>query len=172
MFQGEISTVEHIEICKDLLLNHYLPQVNIPQLFLPDVSNLAIKLEERMKESPLGTSSEPPGGVLKIIQDPEYRRLTSSVDLDLALRKYNRPVESAKTEDDRVSTCVALFRRDLECLGEKRISLNLHLNNEREKLNFNILSASALEAEVVAHLKAAVDNLAAGATYQHVDPEV
>ena len=43
---------------------------------------------------------------------------------------------------------------------------------ERERLNLNILSASALEAEVVAHLKAAVDNLAAGATYQHVDPEV
>ena len=39
----------------------------------------------------------------------------------------------------------------------------------REKQN---ISASALEAEVMAHLKAGVDNIVAGATYQHVDPEV
>ena len=35
-----------------------------------------------------------------------------------------------------------------------------------------IFLATALEAEVMAHLRAGVDNVAAGATYQHVDPEV
>ena len=37
---------------------------------------------------------------------------------------------------------------------------------------YKISLASALETEVMAHLRAGVDNVAAGATYQHVDPEV
>ena len=118
MFQGEISTSEHIDVCKDLLLNHYLPEVRIPELFLPDISQLTTQLEEKMRNSPSVPPSNVPGGVLKIIQDPEYRRLRSSVDLELALEKYNRPVASANSEEERISSCVASFRRDIECLGE------------------------------------------------------
>ena len=118
MFQGEISKSEHIDGCKDLLLNHYLPLVKITELFLPDISKLTTQLEERMRNSPPEPSSDVPGGVLKIIQDPEYRRFGSSVDLELALEKYNRPVESAKSDEERISSCVSSFRRDIECLGE------------------------------------------------------
>ena len=118
IFQGEISKSEHIDVCKDLLLNHYLPLVKIPELFLPDISQLTTQLEERMRNSPPEPSSDVPGGVLKIIQDPEYRRSGSSVDLELALEKYNRPVESAKSDEERISSCVSSFRRDIECLGE------------------------------------------------------
>ena len=63
-------------------------------------------------------SSNVQGGVLKIIQDPEYRRLQSNVNMDLALEKYNKPVESAKNDEERITSCVASFRRDLDCLGE------------------------------------------------------
>ena len=118
MFQGEISTSEHIDVCKDLLLNHYLPLVKIPELFLPDISQQTTQLEERMRNSPPVSPSNVPGGALKIIQDPQYRRLRSSVDIELALKKYNRPVESAKSDEERISSCVASFRRDIECLGE------------------------------------------------------
>ena len=118
MFQGEISTSEHIDVCKDLLLHHYLPEVKIPELFLPDISQLTTQLEERMRNSSPVPPSNVQGKVFKIIQDPEYRRLRSGVDLELALEKYNRPVESAKSEEERISSCVASFRRDIECLGE------------------------------------------------------
>lgn len=117
MFQGEVSTTEHIDVCKDLLLNHYLPQAKIPELFLPDVAQVTKQLEERMKLNVM-PSSNVQGGVLKIIQDPEYRRLHSSVNMELALEKYNRSVESAKNDEERIKSCVASFRRDLECLGE------------------------------------------------------
>ena len=117
MFQGEISTTEHIDICKNLLLNHYLPQLKIPELFLPDISQLTTQLEKRMRTKPPMPPSNVPGGLLKIIQDPEYRRLRSSVDLELALGKYNRSAESAMNEEERIASCVASFRRDLECLG-------------------------------------------------------
>ena len=116
MFQGEISTNEHIDICKNLLLNHYLPPLKIPELFLPDISQLTAQLEESMRINPPMPPSNVAGGVLKIIQDPEYRRLRSSVDLELALGKYNRSVESAMNEEERIASCVASFRRDLESL--------------------------------------------------------
>ena len=126
MFQGEISTNEHIDICKNLLLNHYLPPLKIPELFLPDISQLTAQLEERMRKKSPMPSSNVSGGVLKIIQDPEYRRLRSSVDLELALGKYNRSVESALNEEERIASCVASFRRDLECLGKiSKIIFNL-----------------------------------------------
>ena len=126
MFQGEISTNEHIDICKNLLLNHYLPPLKIPELFLPDISQLTAQLEERMRINPPMPPSNVPGGVLKIIQDPEYRRLRSSVDLELALGKYNRSLESAMNEEERIASCVASFRQDLECLGKiSKIIFNL-----------------------------------------------
>ena len=119
MFQGEISKSEHIDVCKDLLLNHYLPQVKIPELFLPDISQVTKQLEKRIRMNPPMPPSNVPGGVLKIIQDPEYRRLGSSVDLDLALDKYNRqPVELVMNDEGWIASCVASFRRDLECLGK------------------------------------------------------
>ena len=118
MFQGEVSTTEHIDVCKELLLNHYLPQAKIPELFLPDITQVTKQLEEKMKLNPPMPSSNVQGGVLKIIQDPEYRRLQSNVNMDLALEKYNKPVESAKNDEERITSCVASFRRDLECLGQ------------------------------------------------------
>ena len=90
--QGEISTAEHLETCRDLILNFYLPQVNITELFLPNVEELLEQFEARVKSSPIadpatgGGDSGDDREVLKIIQDPEFRRNRSTVDMDLALR--------------------------------------------------------------------------------------
>ena len=117
-FQGEVSSSEHIEVCKDLLCSFYLPKVRINELFLPDVEATTAQLEQRMRGCPpaetTGTST---GEVLKIIQDPEFSRLGSSVNLEVALRKYNRHREGAGGEEERVSACLADFKRDLQCLG-------------------------------------------------------
>ena len=88
IIQGEVSTVEHLETCKDLILNFYLPQVNIPELFLPNVEELVQQFEARIKCSPVAALATGDGDRegLKIIQDPEFRRNMSTVDLDLALR--------------------------------------------------------------------------------------
>ena len=71
-----------------MILNFYLPQVNIPELFLPNVEELVQQFEARIKCSPVPDlaigDSDSEG--LKIIQDPEFRRNMSTVDLDLAVR--------------------------------------------------------------------------------------
>ena len=76
-----------------MILNFYLPQVNIPELFLPNVEELVKQFEARVKCSPIPDIGAGDGdcgsGVLKIIQDPEFRRNMSTVDLELAVRYYS-----------------------------------------------------------------------------------
>ena len=74
-----------------MILNFYLPQVNIPELFLPNVEELVKQFEARIKCSPIPDigAGDSGSGVLKIIQDPEFRRNMSTVDLELAVRYYS-----------------------------------------------------------------------------------
>ena len=70
-----------------MILNFYLPQVRIPELFLPNIQELTAQFEARirsepMQETPKGEEKE----LLGIIQDPEFRRNMSTVDLELAVR--------------------------------------------------------------------------------------
>ena len=72
-----------------MILNFYLPQVNIPELFLPNVEELVNQFAARIKSSPVADTATGEGdsvGVLKIIQDPEFRRNMSTVDLEMAVR--------------------------------------------------------------------------------------
>ena len=106
-------------MCKDLLCSFYLPKVRINELFLPDVEATTAQLEQRMRGCPPADTdtSTSTGEVLKIIQDPEFSRLGSSVNLEVAVRKYNRHREGAGGEEERISACLADFKKDLQCLG-------------------------------------------------------
>ena len=70
-----------------MILNFYLPQVRIPELFLPNIQELTARFEARVRSEPL---QETPKGeekeLLGIIQDPEFRRNMSTVDLEMAVR--------------------------------------------------------------------------------------
>jgi len=141
---GCISSQAHIDICKDLLNNFYLPKINIPELFLVDVEKTVEAFTLKIKETPVNTDLD--AEAMKIIQDPEYRRNMSTVDLDNAVKKYNQPKDNLNQEEERIKSCVAEFRQDLLCL------------------------ASAKYTEVMAHLKQGMENVSTGAAYQHVDP--
>lgn len=74
-------------MCRDLILNFYLPQVKIPELFLPNVEELVRQFEDKIKSVPV---LDNPGGdeaeEMSILQDPEFRRNMSTVDLEMAVR--------------------------------------------------------------------------------------
>ena len=48
--KGEVSRQAHVDICKDLLENFYLPKVNIPELFLSDIEKTVEALTLKIKE--------------------------------------------------------------------------------------------------------------------------
>ena len=142
--KGEISSQAHIDLCKDLLKSFYLPKVKIPEFFLVDVEKTVEAFSKKIKESCVNYELD--AEEIKIVQDPEFRKNMSTVDLDVAVKKYNKPKENINQEEERIQFCVAQFRQDLICL------------------------VSAKHTEVMAHLLQGVENVAAGAAYQHVDP--
>ena len=119
--QREISSVEHIEVCKDLLINVYLPKVNIPELFFPNVDETVAKFEEKLRNSNLSdtpASNTSSGNLLKIIQDTEFRRNMSTVDIEAALDRYKDKLkDNTDNEDEKIARCVMEFKEELQCLG-------------------------------------------------------
>lgn len=72
-------------------MNNHLPRIRIPDLYLLDINDIVTQFNEliRSKIPPTSNSSSLENESLKIIQDPEFRRLRSTIDMELALRIYN-----------------------------------------------------------------------------------
>ena len=81
-----MSSQAHIDKVRELLFDVYLPEIKIEELFLIDVEKVLDQFEARVGEGVDDMSN--PDGEIKIIQDPEYRRFGSTIDLDLAIKHY------------------------------------------------------------------------------------
>lgn len=84
---------------------------------------------------------------LKLIRDPQYRRLKATVDMDLALRLYNIYRVDCFDEETRLKRCSEEFKKKLEELNK-----NIH-------------------DEIQGHLMAAIDNVIAGVRYFRVQDD-
>ena len=76
------------------LWHHIYDKVLLPldihEFFSVDVDCVVAQFRTKISKEPPSTSKvEEP---LEIIQDPQYRRLQSTVDLDLAAKIYNKPM--------------------------------------------------------------------------------
>ena len=114
--RGEVSTPEHIETVRDLLTNHYLPMVRIPELFLPNIETCVGQLEQRLRHGQV-VAGDASHNVLTIVQDPQYRRHSSTVDMDNAARIYAKKFAHMDNVEERVASSLKQFREDLQCLG-------------------------------------------------------
>jgi len=75
-------------------LRYYLdsdvvPSMRLDEIFLLNVDATVDKLATLLRQTP--SSGDQKRGELKIIPDPEFRRLLASVDFDVALAIYNVP---------------------------------------------------------------------------------
>ena len=147
--KGEVSTAGHLEVCKKLLDEVYLPIAAIPQLYLCDVEAIISEFKEEISKrpNPLQTSSAKERLELVLIQDEDYRRHSCTINMEMAYANYNLAKDKVNQEEERIKACVENLRTDL-----------LRLN-------------SVAHAEVSAHLTTALANVVSGAFYQHVDPK-
>lgn len=81
---------------------------------------------------------------LTLIQDPQYKRLGTTIDFELALAKYNVYRSDCFDEDNRRRKCTETFRAKLEELNE------------------------AVRSEIQGYLEYAVENALAGVRYERV----
>lgn len=148
-----IETEDHLQALKEQVLAHYLPQIKLHEFFQCDVEKCVAKFEAKLKE--IGPPSPqrrhhgheddfvmPERVILKF--DPEYRRRTSCVNLDTAVKLYNLHHHNAPDEAHRVKICVKQFRKALIALNE------------------------CVQREIHADMEYAINNCIAGTRYERV----
>lgn len=148
---SNISTEEHLSALRTVLHGFCLPKVRIPELRMINAPSLVAEFSkmasERVAPTPNVVSADASAGKteqLKIIQDPEFRRLQSTVDMELALHLFNVYRSDCFDEETRLRRCTAAFRARLEELNR------------------------AAWDEGMAHISAAVENVIAHVRYHFV----
>lgn len=134
---------EHLSAVRAALHGYFLPQVKIHELFLVNIDDVVQKFYlQAQATGPLKHKND--HEELAIIQDPQYRRLQSTVNLANALEKFNVFKHDARSEAERLQCCCRDFRHHLERLNQEVYDV-IHI-----------------------HLSAAVENVLAGARYQRI----
>lgn len=142
-----INQEEHLEALKYQILSVYLPQGKIHELYQCDVEKYVemFKKEIRARVPPKNVSKHERNSEVVVIQDPEYKRLASTINFELAIEIFNVFHPSCFDEDCRLKKCAENFRSHLEALNE---SIRWDIQN---------------------HLNYAIDNCLAGIRYERVD---
>ncbi|XP_075221320.1 glycogen debranching enzyme isoform X2 [Lycorma delicatula] len=145
---AEVNCEAHLNAIRHALLGTLLPKIKIPELYMLDVSYYVTEFQNlarsRVPPLPSKSSSNPP---LKLIPDPQFRRLKATVDMEQALRLYNVYRSDCFDEDTRLRKCTEDFKQCLE-----------QLNGE-------------VYHQVQGHLVSAVDNCIAGIRYFRVQSD-
>ncbi|XP_052738312.1 glycogen debranching enzyme [Bicyclus anynana] len=139
---------EHVEALRAELLERRLPEARLHELFTCDADELVRRFRERAQaKAPPAAGAGAGAGELRLVRDPQRRRLAATVDMELALQLYNVYRPDCYDEEARLQRCCAELRRRLQ-----------QLNDEAE-------------ADARAHLLAAVDNCAAGVRYERLQAD-
>uniref|UniRef100_A0A914BV47 Glycogen debranching enzyme n=1 Tax=Acrobeloides nanus TaxID=290746 RepID=A0A914BV47_9BILA len=112
-----INSAEHLKSLKTILTNKIYPSIRMHEFFQANVGNLIKEFEKLARER--GVEKEPRDDFLPLIQDPDFRRFGGTVDLELALKIFNRERPGAASEEDRVQQCTQSFANHLSALNKE-----------------------------------------------------
>lgn len=144
-----ISTEEHLQAIRYVLENEVIDSLRLEEMFVCDVKTLVAEFADmaRGRVPRMMNELDVDQRLLRLIQDPDYRRLATRVDMDLALRIYNVYRGDCFDEESRIRRCTEEFKLALD-------GLNVEVANELRD-----------------HLTAAVDNCIAGIRYFRVQKD-
>ena len=71
-----------------MLLTKLIPESNIIQMFTVNISELVEQFRTKCQAG-VSEAKPDPNESLVVIQDKEYKKLSSTVDMELALKLYN-----------------------------------------------------------------------------------
>lgn len=135
-----VNDESHLSAIRGVLQGYYKHQLKLHEFYIVDVEGIYKEFKAKIKNLSKTTSSR--SGELHIIQDPEYRRFKSTVDMELALRIFAPTPTSSESE---IQNCCERFR---QCLSQ--------LNN-------------AKKTEIEMHFCAAVENVLSAVRYERLN---
>ncbi|CAN8004123.1 unnamed protein product, partial [Ixodes hexagonus] len=146
-----ITKEEHLEAVRRILNLHWLPLLQLHEFYTINVDALVDTFHQKVIDFGAPTSEPLPEKPLKVLHHPEFLRNGSTVDMDIALRIFNRNWEPDSPDaPHQIGRCCGELRRCLEKLNGNQWGL-LH-----------------------GHLQAAVENVIKGCRYlrlQHDGPK-
>ncbi|CAG9819095.1 unnamed protein product [Phaedon cochleariae] len=144
----ELNTEEHLNAIRFHFSSSVLEPLNIPQLYICDVNKCIVEfLALARSVPPVTANSREMPEQLELIPDPDFKRLSASINMDLALKLYNVYWADTFDEDSRLKRCAEELKKKLESLNQ------------------------AVIEEVNEHLKVAVENVIAGIRYYRVQAD-
>nr|KAG5710257.1 hypothetical protein BaRGS_008973 [Batillaria attramentaria] len=138
---AEVNNEGHLQAIRNVLHNDVFPQYRISEFYVCDVEQVLKDFKRAIDDNTL--PPEKPGEVV-IKQDPKYRRLQSSVDMDIALRQFNIDRPNVYSRQDRIMKCCEALKDRLQQLNADK------------------------EGEVSGHIATAIENFVANARYRFV----
>ncbi|KAF6206185.1 hypothetical protein GE061_017413 [Apolygus lucorum] len=142
-----VNCEDHLNAMRYQLGTFLVPKAKIPDMFLIDVPKYVQLFKETISfAEPSKRHDNVNESNIKIIQDPNYKRLGSTINMDLAVNIYNVFRSDCFDEDTRQKKCTESFKSKLD-------SLNNDMRNIIED-----------------HLRNAVDNCIATVRYFRIDP--
>ncbi|XP_011685016.1 PREDICTED: glycogen debranching enzyme isoform X2 [Wasmannia auropunctata] len=142
-----VETEDHLNAIRHALHTHFLPLVKIHEMYIADVNEIVAEFlnlaRNEMPQDVNNTASKE----IRVIQDPAFRRLKSTIDMQLALKKYNTYRADCFDEETRLKRCAE------------------DLKNKLQDLNAAVING------VQNHLDAAVENSIAGIRYFRVQSD-
>ncbi|GLV44486.1 uncharacterized protein CBL_10290 [Carabus blaptoides fortunei] len=144
----KVDSEDHLNAIRHVLLTELLPKINIPDMYMCNANKLAqefLRMARNRVPPVAGLPDE--DDELKLIRDPQYRRLRATVDFELALRLYNVYRIDCFDEETRLKRCSEEFKKKLDQLN---------------KIAYD---------EIHSHLTAAVENCIAGIRYFRVQDD-
>ncbi|XP_050557040.1 glycogen debranching enzyme isoform X2 [Spodoptera frugiperda] len=158
-----VTSEAHLDALRALLQTQVLPEARLHEMYMcnaPDLVQEFYFMARNKVPAPAAVGAGPvPGGPgagsgpgagpgeLRLVADPQYRRLRATVDMDRALQLYNVYRAECYDEESRLKKCCEEFKRKLEQLNEA--------------------AADTLRE----HLRAAVDNVIAGVRYYRLQSD-
>lgn len=125
-----------------------MPLAKIQEFYIVNIDDIVGEfLNLVRKETPQDESSNNQTKSISVIQDPQYRRLKSTIDMSVALKKYNIYRSDCFDEDSRQKRCAEELRKKLQELNETIVN------------------------EIQNHLNAAVENSISGMRYFRVQSD-
>lgn len=139
-----VETEEHLNSIRHALHTYFLPLVKIHELYILDINETIAEFLNLARNQMPQDTIEPISEDIKIIKDPKFRRLKATINMQLALKKYNIYRTDCFDEETRLKRCAEDLRKKLQ-------ELNNMITNEIQN-----------------HLNAAVENTIAGIRYFRV----
>ncbi|CAL4062039.1 unnamed protein product, partial [Meganyctiphanes norvegica] len=150
-----IKSEDDIQLIKKALYTHYIPPLKLHEFYQVDVDKAVMVFKQRISgNAPVSTESYTEQ--LIIIQDSQYRRNSSKIDIDLAIKLYNKKRPDAANETDRVDKCCEMLKRVLELLNQRKATqIRGHLDTAVEcclgTIRYEYLAADGPKRKEVNH---------------------